>query len=171
MGTGGTRSLQSPKTWERVRSQNSGIRMDRFPHSDSCLLTPLSLNIDGTCHKVACLLSNAQRLRCALNPVSTVDFMVKPNGLLVTVSSAHYCTYTSVLSTWWSSTALRRIFTSLGDLILGEVSRLYAFSAYPDRTSLPSDAAGATTGSQEVRPSRSSRTKGRPPQISYAHHR
>jgi len=26
--------------------------------------------------------------------------MVKPNGLLVTVSSTHYCAYTSVLSTW-----------------------------------------------------------------------
>ena len=30
----------------------------------------------------------------------------------------------------------------LGDLILGRVSRLYAFSAYPDRTSLPSRATG-----------------------------
>src|SRR5947209_1085453 len=103
--------------------------------------------------------------------VLRVNFMVKPNGLLVTVSSTHYCAYTSVLSTWWSSTALLRSFTSLGDLILGEVSRLYAFSAYPDRTSLPSYAAGATTGSQEVRPSRSSRTKDRTPQISSAHRR
>jgi hypothetical protein len=28
-----------------------------------------------------------------------VHFMVKPNELLVTVSSTHYCAYTSVLST------------------------------------------------------------------------
>src|SRR5579862_5930566 len=60
---------------------------------------------------------------------------------------------------------------SLGRSHLREGFTLYAFSVYPDRTSLPSDAAGATTGSQEVRPPRSSRTKGRPLQISYAHHR
>ena len=59
----------------------------------------------------------------------------------------------------------------LGDLILRKVSRLYAFSVYPNRTSLPSYATGVTTGSQEVGSSRSSRTKDKPPQISYAHHR
>src|SRR5215471_9924174 len=95
--------------------------------------------------------------------------MVKPNGQLVTVSSTHYCAYTSVLSNWSSTSALHSF--RLGDLILGKVSRLYAFSVYPDRTPLPSGAPGGTTGSQEVRPPRSSRTKGRPPQISYAHHR
>ena len=93
--------------------------------------------------------------------------MVKPNELLVTVSSTHYCAYTSVLSTG----RLPRLFITLGDLILGKVSRLYAFSTYPDRTSLPSYATGVTTGTQEVRSPRSSRTKGKPPQISYAHHR
>src|SRR6266581_1282014 len=59
----------------------------------------------------------------------------------------------------------------LGDLILGRASRLYAFSGYHNRTSLPSRAFGKTTGTQEVRPSRSSRTKDSPPQISYAHSR
>ena len=58
--------------------------------------------------------------------------MVKPNELLVTVSSTRYRAYTSVLSTWSSITALR------GDLILGKVSYLYAFSTYPDQTSLRS---------------------------------
>jgi len=57
----------------------------------------------------------------------TVDFMVKPNGLLVTVSSVCCHTYTSVLSTWSSSTALQ------GDLVLRLVSRLDAFSGYPFR--------------------------------------
>jgi hypothetical protein len=32
--------------------------------------------------------------------VSVVNFMVKPNGLLVAVSSACYHAYTSALSTW-----------------------------------------------------------------------
>src|SRR5689334_2239844 len=38
----------------------------------------------------------------------------------------------------------------LGNLISMKVSRLYAFSAYPDQTALPSYATGVTTGSQEV---------------------
>src|ERR1700722_10870363 len=82
----------------------------------------------------------------------------------------HYCTSTSSLSTWWSSRALLFPF-GLGDLILERASRLYAFSGYHNRTSLPSRAIGMTTGTQEVRPSRSSRTKDSPLQISYAHSR
>ena len=55
-----------------------------------------------------------------------------------------------------------------GDLILGWASHLDAFSGYPDRTQLPSDATGVTTGTLEVRPTRSSRTRVSSPQISYA---
>ena len=94
-----------------------------------------------------------------------VNSMVKPNGRLVLVSCAHRCASTPSLSTRSSSWALQ------GDLILGRASRLYAFSGYHNRTSLPSRALGRTTGTQEVRPSRSSRTKDSPPQISYAHSR
>ena len=101
--------------------------------------------------------------------VFTINFMVKPNEQLVTVSSTCCHASTSVLSNRLSSCAL--VIFRLGDLILGKVSRLYAFSVYPNRTSLPSYATGVTTGSQEVRSSRSSRTKDKPPQISYAHHR
>jgi hypothetical protein len=84
---------------------------------------------------------------------------------LVLVSFTHYCAFTPSLSTRWSFWALQ------GDLILERASRLYAFSGYHNRTSLPSRALGRTTGTQEVRPSRSSRTKDSPPQISYAHSR
>ena len=94
-----------------------------------------------------------------------VNSMDKPDGRLVLVSYMHYCTSTSSLSTRWSSWALQ------GNLILERASRLYAFSGYHNRTSLPSRAFGKTTGTQEVRPSRSSRTKDSPPQISYAHSR
>ena len=59
----------------------------------------------------------------------------------------------------------------LGDLILGRASCLDAFSTYPVRTRLPGSAPGDTTGSPEVRPTRSSRTSVGPPQISYAHNR
>src|ERR1044071_4054807 len=101
--------------------------------------------------------------------VFTINFMVKPSEQLVTVSSTCCHASTSVLSNRLSTCAL--VTFRLGDLILGKVSRLYAFSVYPDRTSLPSGAPGGTTGSQEVRSPRSSRTKGKPPQISYAHSR
>ena len=59
----------------------------------------------------------------------------------------------------------------LGNLILRRASRLDAFSAYPSRTWLPSYAPGGTTGTPAVRPSRSSRTKDSPSQISYARDR
>src|SRR6059058_2384062 len=100
-----------------------------------------------------------------------VNFMVKPNGRLVQVSFVCHHTSTSCLSTRQSTWALLRPTTVLGDLILESASRLYAFSGYHNRTSLPSGATGVTARSQEVRPSRSSRTKDRPPQISSAHNR
>src|SRR5678815_5445682 len=78
-----------------------------------------------------------------------VNFMVKPNGRLVRVSFTHYCAFTSRLSTRWSSWALL-IPYGLGDLILRSASRLYAFSGYHNRTSLPSYAVGTTAGTQEV---------------------
>ena len=57
----------------------------------------------------------------------------------------------------------------MGYLILRRVSRLDAFSVYLIRTSLSCRAAGATTGAQSVRSSRSSRTRDKSSQISYAH--
>ena len=57
----------------------------------------------------------------------------------------------------------------MGYLILRMVSHLDAFSDSPFRTWLPSHAPGGTTGAPSVRPHRSSRTRCRPSQISYAH--
>jgi cell division protein FtsI/penicillin-binding protein 2 len=65
----------------------------------------------------------------------------------------------------------RGLTLTVGYLILGWVSRLDAFSVYPFRTWLPSYALGSTTGTPEVRPSRSSRTKDRSLQISCARDR
>ena len=90
---------------------------------------------------------------------------VKPIELLVPVSFIHCCTSTPGLSTWWSSTALRR------DLVSREASRLDAFSGYPLRTQLPGAATGVTTGTPEVRPSRSSRTRDSSSQVSNTHGR
>ncbi len=57
------------------------------------------------------------------------------------------------------------------DLILGGASRLDAFSAYPFRAWLPCGAAGATTGTPEARPRKSSRTILSSPQVSCARSR
>jgi hypothetical protein len=57
----------------------------------------------------------------------------------------------------------------VGDLILRQASRLDAFSAYPFRRSPTSRALGRTTGTRELRPSRSSRTRDSSPQVSSAH--
>ena len=111
------------------------------------------------------LIGFTRLVRRASAELRGVNSMDKPNGRLVLVSFTHCCAFTPSLSTRWSFWALQ------GDLILGRASRLYAFSGYHNRTSLPSDAIGRTAGSQEVRPSRSSRTKDRPSQISCAHNR
>ena len=57
---------------------------------------------------------------------------------------------------------------SMGYLILRGASRLDAFSVYPFQTWLPGRALGSATGTPEVRPSRSSRTKDSSSQISCA---
>ena len=56
----------------------------------------------------------------------------------------------------------------MGYLILRGASRLDAFSVYPFPAWLPGHAIGMTTGTPEVSPSRSSRTKDSSSQISYA---
>ena len=53
----------------------------------------------------------------------------------------------------------------VGELILEEASRLDAFSGYPVRRSPTSRALGRTTGTRELRPSRSSRTRDSFPQF------
>ena len=62
-------------------------------------------------------------------------------------------------------------FFRMGDLILGGVSRLDAFSVYHFHTRLPGCAPGGTTDAPEVCPSRSFRTKDSSSQISCAHDR
>ena len=54
--------------------------------------------------------------------------LIKPIERLVPISFTHYCASTLGLSTWWSSTVLKRILVSRG------ASRLDAFSGYPFRT-------------------------------------
>ena len=96
-------------------------------------------------------------------------FMVKPHGRLVRVSFTPRSASTPRLSTWSSPTGLQGI--TPGKSHLEEGFPLICFQRLSFRTSLPGHAAGATTGAQEVRPSRSSRTKDGSSQISCAHTR
>ena len=144
-------------------SSCSGWFLPEAVEERGCNLAPKTLLVRAECNEIDWIYKTCQEeLRVVLRGVNSMD---KPNGRLVLVSYTHYCASTSSLSTRWSFWALQ------GDLILGRASRLYAFSGYHNRTSLPSRALGRTTGTQEVRPSRSSRTKDSPPQISYAHSR
>ena len=114
-------------------------------------------------------LHSTVRTRSSFSDLTAFSFSVCDQALdlLVSVSSTHYCAYTPDLSPCSLQGVLLPY--DMGYLILRWVSRLDAFSVYPFRTSLPSCAAGATTGAQLVRSSRSSRTKDKSSQISYAH--
>jgi hypothetical protein len=94
---------------------------------------------------------------------------VRPNvRLLVPVRSGGRPPCTSGLSTRSSAGSLH---LTNGALISGGVSRLYAFSVYPIHTWLPGGAASATTGTPEVCPSQSSRTREEAPRGSCARSR
>ena len=97
--------------------------------------------------------------------------MAKPRGLLVMLGCARRRACTCILSTWCSPRGLRtargrRDVSSRGGL---PASMLTA--VIPPGLSYPAPAPGGTTGKPEVRPPRSSRTKGRPPQTSCARNR
>ena len=97
--------------------------------------------------------------------------MVKPHDRLVLLGSTRYRAYTCNLSTGYSIRNLQETFVS-GISHLEEGFPLRCFQ----RLSLPNVATrhftiGMITGTPEVRPSRSSRTKDRPSQISNARSR
>ena len=147
MGTG-----VAPALW-RVGKPSNGL--DALGQSNSDPIPSESLST----HQSVSRASRRARLH---------GHMVKPHGRLVPVSSTHCCASTSGLS----RPSLERPFRgpkSQGDLILGWASHLDAFSGYPIGTWLPGDAPGGTTGTPEVPPSRSSRTRDSSPQISCAH--
>ena len=79
MGTGGSSSLWSP----RNRLRNRDLKDGALEYLTGRLLS-----------------GSSRRSESSALLVCVVNFMVKPNGQLVTVSSTHYCAYTSVLSNW-----------------------------------------------------------------------
>jgi hypothetical protein len=92
--------------------------------------------------------------------------MAKSFDLLVPLDSS----ITGLISVAYQPTHLVGVLSAEaeGNLILGRVSHLDAFSAYPIRTWLPSNATGVTTRTPSVRSLWSSRTRSDTPQVSYA---
>ena len=95
------------------------------------------------------------------------DYLGQAFDLLVTVSSIHYCTSTSALSTSSSSRGLTNLRYGISHLEGGFTLRCLQRLSLPDLATLP--CSWSTTDPPEVSPSRSSRTKDSASQISYAH--
>src|SRR5688500_7663636 len=106
-------------------------------------------------------------MHCALRDVTMG--VVKPHGRLGPLRSERVATLPRAA---YRRDGLSRPFRRLeasGEFILGRASHLDAFSGYHSRSSLPGIAAGATAGTRADRPTRSSRTRVRSPQLSNAH--
>ena len=95
-------------------------------------------------------------------PYTTQKPSIISTGLLKPLLTFHLRPIQQVVS-------LRSYTFQSRELILKRVSHLDAFSGYLFRTWLLSDAPGGTTDTPEVRPPRSSRTRGSPSQFSFAH--
>ena len=101
--------------------------------------------------------------------VSPEGEVVKPHGRLGPLRSEALA---GVPRAAYRRDGLSRPFRGLkapGEFILGTASHLDAFSGYPCRSSLPGAAPGGTAGTRADRPTRSSRTRVRAPQLSNAH--
>ena len=137
-----------------------------FPGIPTLLWSPTSLLICLPC--TVCISTACYQAQVCLLPE---DFPVpyitqKPSiistGLLKPLLTFHLRPIQQVVS-------LRSYTFQSRELILKRVSHLDAFSGYLFRTWLLSDAPGGTTDTPEVRPPRSSRTRGSPSQFSFAH--
>ena len=95
-------------------------------------------------------------------PYTTQKPSIISTGLLKPLLTFHLRPIQQVVS-------LRSYTFQSRELISKRVSHLDAFSGYLFRTWLLSGAPGGTTDTPEVRPPRSSRTRGSPSQFSFAH--
>ena len=163
MGTGGA-SSPSSLLWYIYGISPGYISLDSV-----CLLFPATWQLHRISFLVSVLLSaqlNIVRISFRFNSLSShcwdqaLDLLVSVSLRITALTPPTYQPHRlwGVLLTY-----------VMGYLILRRVSRLDAFSVYLIRTSLPCRAAGATTGAQLVRSSRSSRTRDKASQISYAH--
>src|SRR5579884_892902 len=144
MGTGGTVRVWAPRKLPRYSLAAVAVALHALVHDP---LLGISLSGWGGVEK---RINAAKR-----SAVSTGQLSVLPHVHLRPIDLVVFQEPSSLKGT--------------GDLVWQGVSRLDAFSVYPGRTWLPSAAASATTGTPEVRPSQSSRTREEAAQVSYAH--
>ena len=100
------------------------------------------------------------------NSIASTSFIVNPSPRPISTGRLNtlLCVHLRPINVVVSPRALPGY--PVGDLILERASHLDAFSAYPFRRSLTSGALGRTTGTRELRPSRSSRTRDSLAQVS-----
>ena len=154
MGTGVASPLESPgsfMTRGRDQRESGALSWGRSHFVDDLQFLPRDSAWIQT--------SSAGRLGQLLKEVkpSTIS-----TAQLHWLPSFHMTTIKQVISLWSYPV------DPVGNLISRRASHLDAFSAYPNRTWLPSDALGRTTGTPAVRPLRSSRTRSSSSQVPYA---
>ena len=114
-------------------------RRPTLPHSFPCsTIGAKGLNFrvrDGFGCLPFAIATEKNRDTNSLKRSTQFKFVAKPHGLLVPVSSTHYCAYTPGLSTSSSPRGLQVLcFHKTGYLVSRGASRLDAFSGYPCRT-------------------------------------
>ena len=147
-------ALQVPSADTRL---TAGFGM--FPGIPTLLWSPTSLFLFTFYNMYSCRLQFPEDLPV---PYTTQKPSIISTGLLNTLLYFHLRPIQQVVS-------LRSYTFRSRELISKQVSHLDAFSGYLFRTWLLSDAPGGTTDTPEVRPPRSSRTRGSPSQFSFAH--
>src|SRR5919205_2718880 len=103
------------------------------------------------------------------HPLARVLGVVKPHGRLGPLRSEWVAPRPRAAYRRDGLSRPFRELEALGGFILGRASHLDAFSGYHSRSSLPGGALGRTAGTRADRPTRSSRTRVRSPQLSNAH--
>ena len=127
----------------------------------------LILNLDLCSYQLICIKELFFQNCIQFNVFLQLDYiLVKPSTYQY--QSAKYVTILTPLTYQPCSLQGVLLAYAMGNLILRLASHLDAFSVYPFPTQLPSYASGETTGTPQVSPSRSSRTKDSSSQISYA---
>ncbi len=169
MGTGVTPAVRPPgnsgswrleaRGWEKIPKPCFGLRLHEIWRPELNTSPGLSQQLNGSWSQNFSSNMLGKFYGQAERPIST--------GKLHALLRFHPPPIKVVVFDWPSYAAE----AALGDLISRRASRLDAFSDYLFRTSLPSYATGVTARSQEVRPSRSSRTRDSSSQVSCAHTR
>ena len=150
------RSVDSEKRSLRIGISRSRLTLRGIRKADS-----VEFGFQGTISRHSSLSTRHCLFACVRK-----RSMRSSGRLLVPVGSEHRCSYTSGLSTWSSSRSLCHKWRETSSC--GGFHALMPSAFILAERWLPSDAPSGTTGTPEVRPSQSSRTREKTAQVSYA---